>query len=244
MHGTIAESLKLALGVKNAVAGIGERVEVLVCPPFGVLHAVGEALKGSRVMLGAQNCHWEDSGAFTGEVSPPMLADLGCTYVIVGHSERRAYFGETDEVVSRKTLALLKHRLNPIVCVGEHLEDREKGSTKDVIRGQVLGSLDGIDEEKMLHTVIAYEPVWAIGTGKTATPDQAQEVHAFIRNILIDLHGLEVALKVRILYGGSVKPDNVSSLMARQDIDGGLVGGASLKAGSFSEIVAYDSGGN
>jgi triosephosphate isomerase len=244
MYRTAAEARQLAIEIKNATINLTQDVDVLVCPPFGSLYAVGEVLKESQVRLGAQNCFWEDEGAYTGEISPVMLKELGCEFVIVGHSERRNHFGETDEWIANKAKAVLKHELWPIVCVGEQLNEREAGTTQDVVRGQILGSLRGITSDEMLKTVIAYEPVWAIGTGKTATPEQAQEVHAFIRNILIDLHGLEVALRVRILYGGSVKPKNIKTLMAEPDIDGGLVGGASLDAGSFSEIVAYRAGGD
>jgi triosephosphate isomerase len=243
MHKTLAEARVLAREVKHGLAGLGDRVEVVVCPPFGALSAAGEVLKGSGIGLGAQNCHWEEHGAFTGEVSVPMLKDIGCSYCIVGHSERRHKFGEPDDWICRKAHSLHRHGLSPIICVGETLDEREAGSTKDIIRGQVLGTLRDIDSEHMLKTVIAYEPVWAIGTGKTATPDQAQETHAFIRNLLIDLHGLEVALRVRIQYGGSVKPDNMAALMSQPDIDGALVGGASLDASSFARIVLYDSGG-
>jgi triosephosphate isomerase len=244
MHKTVQEARKLALGVKNATVNVAGGIDVVLCPPFGALLAVGEVLRGSDVKLGAQNCFWEDKGAFTGEMSPDMLRDLGCSYVIVGHSERRTHFAEMDDWVARKAKAALKHGLSPIVCVGENLEEREAGTTKDVVRGQLLGSLRGIESSEMLSTVVAYEPIWAIGTGKTATPDQAQEVHAFIRNILIDLHGLEVALKVRIQYGGSVKHDNIVTLMAQADIDGALVGGASLEVESFQKIVYYRTGGD
>ena len=244
MNTSVTEGRKLALDVRNAAVNIAQEIDVVVCPPFSALSAVGEVLKGSNVKLGAQNCFWEDQGAYTGEISPPMLKDLGCDYVIVGHSERRIHFGETDQSVARKAKAVHRHELSPIVCVGESLEEREAGATKDVIRGQVLGSLDGIDAEAMLKTVVAYEPVWAIGTGKTATPEQAEEVHAFIRNILIDIHGLEVALRIRIQYGGSVKPDNIGMLMAQGDIDGALVGGASLEASSFAKILSYRTGGD
>jgi triosephosphate isomerase len=243
MNKTVAEARKLALDIKNGTLNQSDEVEVLICPPFGSLYAVNEVLKGTGVRLGAQNCHWEASGAFTGEMSPLMIKELGCYYTIVGHSERRSYFGETDKWVSRKARALLDTGLCPIVCVGEVLEDRESGRTNDVVRGQLLGSLDGLSSEDMLQVVLAYEPVWAIGTGKTATPEQAQEVHAFIRNILIDLHGLEVALRVRIQYGGSVKPDNVTALMGQPDIDGALVGGASLEAASFLKLVSFKTGG-
>jgi len=195
MHKTVAEARSLALETKHALVNVADRVDVVLCPPFGALAAVGDILKDGKVVLGAQNCHWEDKGAFTGEVSVPMLRDLGCRYCIVGHSERRHKFGEPDQWVCRKANALHLHGLTPIVCVGETLEERESGSTKDVVRGQILGSLKGLSSEQMLKTVIAYEPVWAIGTGKTATPAEAEEVHAFIRNVLIDVYGLEVALR-------------------------------------------------
>lgn len=244
MHKTIAEARKLALDIRNTTVNSVGQVDVVLCPPFGSLFPVAEVLRESKVCLGAQNCYWEEKGAFTGEMSPVMLKDLGCCYTIVGHSERRNVFDETDEWVAKKAAALLGHGISPIVCVGEKLQEREAGTTKDVVRAQVLGSLRSIESEQMLKTVVAYEPIWAIGTGKTATPDEAQEVHAFIRNVLIDLHGLEVALRVRIQYGGSVKPDNIASLMAQPDIDGALVGGASLEAASFAEIVAFRAGGN
>ncbi len=243
MNKTVAEARKLALDIKNGTLSESSDVEVLICPPFGSLYPVAEVIKGSAVRLGAQNCYWEKKGAFTGEMSPAMLKDLGCAYTIVGHSERRSYFRETDRWVSKKARALLDADIWPIICVGEVLEDREAGRTNDVVRGQVLGSLDGLGAEDILRTVLAYEPVWAIGTGKTATPEQAQEAHAFIRNILIDLYGLEVALRVRIQYGGSVKPENVTALMGQPDIDGALVGGASLEAASFLKLVAFKSGG-
>jgi triosephosphate isomerase len=244
MNNTLKEARGLALEVRHALAGLGGRVDVVVCPPFGALEAVGEALKDSGIALGAQDCFWEEEGAFTGEISVPMLRDLGCRYCIVGHSERRHKFGEPDEWVCRKIHALHRHSLSPIVCVGETLDERESGSTKDVVRGQLLRALEDLDSARMLKTVVAYEPVWAIGTGKTATPEQAQEVHAFIRNILIDIYGLEVALRVRIQYGGSVKPENMAELMAMPDIDGALVGGASLQATSFAKIVLFEAGGD
>ncbi|MFZ1947283.1 MAG: triose-phosphate isomerase [bacterium] len=242
MYRTTGEARKLALEIKNASLNLADRVEIVLCPPFGSLFVVAEVLRGSRVKLGGQNCFWADEGAYTGEISPRMLADLGCLYTIVGHSERRTYFGETDEGVAKKAGALISAGVSPIVCVGERLDQREAGITQDVIRGQVLGSLRGLSAEDILRAVVAYEPVWAIGTGKTATPAQAQEVHAFIRNILIDLYGLEVALRVRIQYGGSVKADNIGALMAQSDIDGALVGGASLEASGFIKIVASTTG--
>jgi triosephosphate isomerase len=242
MYKTVAEARKLALEVRNATLGVADEIDVVLCPPAGALYAVGEVIRQSKVRLGAQNCYWEDEGAYTGEISPRMLKDLGCDYAIVGHSERRLYFGETDEGVSKKAKALIRNRVSPICCFGERLEEREAGATRDVVRGQVLGSLRDLGPEEMLQTVLAYEPVWAIGTGRTATPDQAQEVHALVRNILIDLHGLEVALRVRIQYGGSVKADNIGALMAQPDIDGALVGGASLDAASFTRILSFRTG--
>jgi triosephosphate isomerase len=242
MNRTIDAARKLAIEVKNKTLNLTDSVEVVVCPTFTALSAVAEVLKGSGVGVGAQNLYWEEKGAYTGEISAGMLVDAGCRYVILGHSERRKYFGETDEDVARKAHAAQAAGLRPFICVGETLEEREAGTMKDVVRGQVLGSLRDIGEENILHSVLAYEPVWAIGTGKTATPEEAQEVHAFIRNILIDLYGLEVALRVRIQYGGSVKPDNVKDLMAQPDIDGALIGGASLEADSFAKLVGYKGG--
>lgn len=242
MNKTIAEARSLAIEVKNRTLNFTDRVEVVVCPTFTALSAVAEVLRESEVGLGAQNLYWEEKGAYTGEISAGMLVDAGCRYVIVGHSERRKYFAETDDEVSLKARVALAAGLTPFICVGETLEQREAGAMKDVLRGQVLGSLRDITEEAILHTVLAYEPVWAIGTGKTASPDQAQEVHGFIRNLLIDLYGLEVALRVRIQYGGSVKPGNIKDLMAQPDIDGVLVGGASLEAESFAGIVGYKGG--
>jgi triosephosphate isomerase len=243
MHKTVTEARSLALEIKHSLVDAAEKVDVVLFPPFSSIPAVAEVLRDTNIFLGAQNCHWEEKGAFTGEISVPMLRELGCRYCIVGHSERRHKFGESDEWVCRKVHALHRHDLWPIVCVGETLGQRESGSTKDIIRGQILGSLQGLETESMLKTVIAYEPVWAIGTGRTATPDQAQEVHAFARNILSDVYGLEVALRIRIQYGGSVKPGNIAKLMAQPDIDGALVGGASLEASSFAGIVSFNDGG-
>ncbi|MEM8732759.1 MAG: triose-phosphate isomerase [Planctomycetota bacterium] len=213
-------------------------VEVAVCPPNVYLHDVGAALRGSDVGLGAQNMHPADSGAFTGEVSGSMLTDLGCAYVILGHSERRQLFGETDASVNEKVGVALNHNLTPIVCVGETLEQRESGVTASVISEQIRGSLAGLDATAGAKIVVAYEPVWAIGTGKTASPEQAEEVHAQIRELLSELFGTEVADTIRIQYGGSVKPDNAKELLGQPNIDGALVGGASLKADSFAAIVA------
>ena len=217
-------------------------VEVVVAPPFVSLLPVKEVLGEGPIKLAAQNVHWEREGAFTGEVSPLMLREAGCEYVIVGHSERRGYFGETDEVVRKKVRALLDVGLKPIMCVGETLKEREEGKTFQVVETQLKGGLGGVEAEEGRELVVAYEPVWAIGTGRTATPRQAQEVQAFIRELLRGLFGEGVACEIRILYGGSVKPENIAELMAEEDIDGALVGGASLKVDSFVKIVRYRGG--
>lgn len=215
-----------------------DNVEVAVCPPAVYLHDVGAALRGSHVALGAQNMHEATDGAFTGENSGAMLKDLGCQYVILGHSERRQLFGETDAGVNVKITAAFANGLTPIVCVGETLEQREAGSTASVIATQTKGSLAGLTPQQAGKLVIAYEPVWAIGTGKTASPEQAEEVHAQIRGLLTELFGADVAESIRIQYGGSVKPDNAVELLGQKNIDGALVGGASLKADSFAAIIA------
>ncbi len=230
--------------VRRLVASlpVDRATEVAVCPPLVYLEAVGGALRGSEtdaanpIGLGAQNMYHETEGAFTGEVSGPMLRDVGCQFVILGHSERRQFFGDTDVSVNRKTLAALKVSLTPIVCVGETLTQRESGQTASVIDAQVRGSLAALTEDQALKVVVAYEPVWAIGTGRNATPQQAEEVHAQIRGILAELFGALVANSIRILYGGSVKPDNAAELIGQPNIDGALVGGASLKADSFAAI--------
>ncbi|HEY1107208.1 MAG TPA: triose-phosphate isomerase, partial [Opitutaceae bacterium] len=210
---------------------------VVVCPPFTALEAAGKALEGSEVKLGAQNMHAEASGAFTGEISAPMLRSIFTTHVILGHSERRTLFGETDEIVNKKVLSALKNQLKPIFCVGETLAERESGSTLKVVQTQIEKGLEGVSKELATSVVVAYEPVWAIGTGKVATTEQAQEVHAFIRGLLTKLFTEAVSSKVRILYGGSMKPANAPELLAQKDIDGGLIGGASLEARSFVELV-------
>jgi triosephosphate isomerase (TIM) len=233
MHNTIAESVALAKTIKDGTISI-KNGEVVVAPPLTALYSVGEAIKGSNVGLAAQNMYYEDKGAFTGEVSPVMLKDVGCTYVIIGHSERRKFFNESDENVNLKVKKALASTLKPIVCAGETDDERVKGVTKDVIDRQVRKALGGID--KIDQIVIAYEPVWAIGTGKVATSAQAQEVHAFIRGILKEMYG-DVAKAIRILYGGSVTKDNIGELIAMEDIDGALVGGASLKADGFLGII-------
>jgi triosephosphate isomerase len=233
-----AKAKELAAAVA-ARRGEAAAVELVLCPPALYVETVGSALTGakSNVGLGAQNMHDKASGAFTGEVAPPMLVDLGCRYVILGHSERRTLFGETDAAVNVKTKAALAAGLVPIVCVGETLEEREAGKTAAVVTGQVQGSLAGLSAADLEKVVVAYEPVWAIGTGKVATPEQAQEVHALIRRLLAGLSSPEVAARVRIQYGGSVKPDNAADLARQPDIDGALVGGASLKADDFLGIA-------
>ena len=214
-----------------------EAVDVIVCPPFTVLAAVGQLLKGSRISLGGQDLFWESQGAFTGEVSAPMLTDVGCRYVIVGHSERRQYFGETDETIQRKVRAALAQGLTPIVCIGETLAQRDANQTFEVLRGQLEGGLKGCSADDVKRMILAYEPVWAIGTGRNATPEQAQEAHAVIRQWAAKRFGQHVADALRIQYGGSVNAANAASLLQQPDVDGALVGGASLKADAFSAIV-------
>jgi triosephosphate isomerase len=238
MNKTVGEAQDLVRALKGKVANVTD-VEMVVAPVFTALSVVAKAIKGSNIKLAAQDMYWEAEGAFTGEISPLMLKDVGCEYVIIGHSERRAYFSETNETVNKKVKAAHAHSLKPIICVGERLEQRESGIMKDVIRDHVVNGLVGVTEEQMLSTVIAYEPVWAIGTGKTATPGQAQEVHEFIRGLLAEIYSPDVAEAVRIPYGGSVKPSNIAQLMAQPDIDGGLIGGASLDADSFAQIVKF-----
>ena len=236
MNKTSADGVSLA---SDIVAAVGKQtdVEVVVCPPFTAVESVGKALEGSEVKLGAQNMHFEASGAFTGEVSAPMLRAIFATHVILGHSERRTFFGETDELVNRKVLTALKNQLKPIFCVGETLAERESGATLKVVQTQVERGLEGVNKDQAASVVVAYEPVWAIGTGKVATTEQAQEVHAFIRGLLTKLFGEAIAQKVRILYGGSMKPANAPELLAQKDIDGGLIGGAALEARSFVELI-------
>lgn len=239
MHFTVTEALALVDELKKGISRFEDR-EVVVAPPFTALAGVASALADSPIRLAAQNCYWESQGAYTGEISPPMLRDLGCHYVIVGHSERREYFGETDENVNRKILALLPLDLEPIVCIGETLGERQAGKTLDVLANQLNGALEGLDLEQAGRLVLAYEPVWAIGTGLTATPEQAQEAHAFVRDNFANRFNNAVANNTRILYGGSVKPENVDELMGQPDIDGALVGGASLKSASFVRIVDFE----
>ncbi|VAX35391.1 Triosephosphate isomerase [hydrothermal vent metagenome] len=241
LNNTISEAVQLIAGIKRELNGLTD-VDVVVCPVFTALADVHDVLLESNIGLGAQNLYLEDSGAFTGEVSAPLIKDAGAEYVIIGHSERRQYFGETSEIVNKKVKAALKHDLKPIVCVGEILEERESDKTFDVIQKQCEESLAGLTVNEMQQIIIAYEPVWAIGTGKTATPQQAQEVHKFIRNLLRKLFDDVVANTVCIQYGGSVKPENAAELMSQLDIDGALVGGASLKADSFVGIIKNSCG--
>jgi triosephosphate isomerase (TIM) len=237
MHKTQAEARELVLALGKLVAPLSGRVQGAVAPTFTALAAAHAAMAGTPLELAAQDVHWEKQGAFTGEVSAPMLADVGCKHVIVGHSERRQLFGETDETVRKKVGALLAAGLRPIVCVGELLGEREAGRTLEVVGRQIRAALAGIPAEAVAALTVAYEPVWAIGTGRTATPQQAQEVHAALRAILRELAGEAAAGQVRIQYGGSVKPDNAAELMALPDVDGALVGGAALKADDFIQIV-------
>ncbi len=235
LHNSVRESVALAESVAKASANAA--AEVVVAPVFTALSAVSAALQGTRVGLSAQDVYWAPKGAFTGEVSAPLLQDVGCSYCIVGHSERRQFFGETDETVRRKVQALLEAKIRPIVCVGESLEQREQGATVGVVLGQISAGLAGFSPEALTDLVIAYEPVWAIGTGKTATPEDAQAVHAAIRGHLRSVYGESFAERVRILYGGSVKADNAEKLLSQVDIDGALVGGASLVLDQFVAII-------
>jgi len=238
MHGARSEAVALAGALAKSVGHVAGR-EVAIAPPFTALEPVREAIAGTAIRLTAQNVHWEPKGAFTGEISVAMLREAGCTHVIIGHSERRQYFGETNETVNRRLHASLGGGLVPIVCVGETLEEREAEATAAVIARQIESAFAGVRSEQLAGCVIAYEPVWAIGTGRTATPGQAQEVHHAIRRQLVGLGSATTADRIRILYGGSVKPDNIDALMAEPDIDGALVGGASLDAAGFTRIVQY-----
>ena len=236
MNKTVAEAVALAKGIQAELDGCKE-VEVVVCPPFTALKSVGDALADSQVKLGCQNMSSENDGAYTGEISHTMLKELFVKYVILGHSERRQYYKETDFWVNKKVKKALETNLRPIVCVGEKLEEREAGNTEKVVEAQVRGSLADITAEQFENVVVAYEPVWAIGTGKTATSEQAQEVHAFIRGIIRDMVGEKAAKGLRIQYGGSMKASNAKELLSQPDIDGGLIGGAALEARSFIDIV-------
>ncbi len=237
MNKNLGESLSLIKDIKLAMLNISGKVDVIVCPPFTSLETGANLLKESPVKLGAQNMHFEDSGAFTGEISASMLKSVGCEYVILGHSERRTIFNENDEMINKKLKKALSSALKPIFCVGETLEEREANRTEKVIEKQIIEGLAGIPESEMKNIIIAYEPVWAIGTGKTATPAQAEEVHVFIRNLVKRLYSPSVSDNIIIQYGGSVKPDNSKELLNMPNIDGALVGGACLKADSFVEII-------
>src|SRR5215469_1024284 len=236
-----AEARALVAGIRAAIdrdaATLAKDREVMVAPPAILIPAVAQALAGSSIILGAQNMHYDDKGAFTGEVSPPMLRAYGVTHVILGHSERRHVFQENDELINKKVLAALKHRMTPIMCVGETQQEHDSGATLDVVLGQLQRGLDGVADDRLAAVVIAYEPVWAIGTGRTATPQEAELVHGAIRGAILERYGREHAAAMRIIYGGSVTAENVDSLVAKPDIDGALVGGASLKADSFVRIV-------
>lgn len=236
MNKTIKEALELINSLKRELVYI-EGVDIIVCPPYTALSDASEILMDSNIKLGAQDVYWEHSGAFTGEVSALMLKDVACEYVILGHSERRKYFFETDEAVNKKIKTSLSVGLTPICCVGETLDEREEEKTFDIIERQLQGALKGLSQEDMSRLIIAYEPVWAIGTGKTATPAQAEEVHKFIRTWLESRYSYQTSQDLRILYGGSVKPSNTKELMQENDIDGALVGGASLESTAFIEIV-------
>ncbi|MCK9420957.1 MAG: triose-phosphate isomerase [Nitrospirae bacterium] len=238
MNKTSTEARDLASKLIPLVSGVKDR-DIVLAPPFTSIPVVAETIKGTNMSLSAQNLFWEEKGAFTGEISAEMLLDLGCKYVIIGHSERRQYFGETDETVNKKVRQALNKGLLPIVCAGELLSEREAGKANEVIERQVVGALKGVAAAEMQKIVIAYEPVWAIGTGKTATPDQANEIHAFIRQKIQSMYNVDVSGALRIQYGGSVTPENVSTLMAKPDIDGALVGGASLKPESFAALVNF-----
>ena len=237
LHKTLTEAVDLVGALKTAVKDV-EDVEILVAPPLTAISMLATKLAGSNIKLGAQNCWYEASGAFTGEVSAPLLKDVGCDYIIIGHSERRQIFGEDDETINKKVKAVLEAGLSCILCIGETLEERESGDMFDVLTRQVKEGLAGVSD--MDSVVIAYEPVWAIGTGKTASSEQAQEVHSFVRGMLQGLYDKETAMATRILYGGSVKPENVDELMSMDDVDGALVGGASLKADDFARIVKFE----
>lgn len=240
MHKTVAQARQLARAIRQGTER-SNRCQVALAPPYTALAAVGEEIRGSAIVLAAQNVHWEPRGAFTGEVSIPMLEDLGCGIVILGHSERRQHFGETDASVNRRLRAVVRSRLTALVCIGETLEEREAGNYQPVVSQQLAGGLDGLTLPDLLRIILAYEPVWAIGTGRTASPEIAQEVHGAIRDWISQKFGREAGQTVRILYGGSVKPDNIDDLMRQPDIDGALVGGACLEADSFLRIIHYHS---
>jgi triosephosphate isomerase len=237
MFNNLSQSIALISEIKQELANIKPNCEVVICPPFTSLETASTLIKDSTIAVGAQNMYFEDSGAYTGEISADMLLSVGCKYVILGHSERRTIFKESDEMINKKIKKALSKGLKPIFCIGETLQEREDNRTEKVIEVQVRSGLAGISAESFKDVVIAYEPVWAIGTGKTATPQQAEEVHKFIRNLLTEMYGKEIAENTVIQYGGSVKPENAKDLLSQPNIDGALVGGACLKAASFVEII-------
>jgi len=239
MNKRVSEAVALVREIKKA-GSIPQNVEVVVCPPFVSLSEVAKELKGSNIKLGAQNMHWEKSGAYTGEISPVMLKEIGCEYVIIGHSERRNYFCEDDAMVNQKVLSALIHGLKPIICVGENIDQRDRGETEVFVSGQVKKAVEGVEKDQAEDLVIAYEPIWAIGTGRSADSDEANRVIAMIRKTLEDVFDANIAGEIRIQYGGSVKPDNIREFMEMPEIDGALVGGASLQAESFYKIITYD----
>lgn len=238
MYKTCAEAVETAKTLTGLVSDV-KNVDVMIAPPFTALSQVHEAIKESSVMLGAQNIFWEKEGAYTGEISPGMIASAGCRYVIIGHSERRQFFGETDLSVNKKIEAAINNSLAPVFCIGETEKERDGKDTFNILDKQLKMGLEGFSPGALERMILAYEPVWAIGTGKTATSAQAQEVHRFLRNLIENLFGKKIAGSVRILYGGSVKPENIGELMSMPDIDGALVGGASLNAEKFAEIIKY-----
>ncbi len=238
MNKTHAEAVALASSLKDSLADL-KNIDLVVAPVFTALTSVASIVADSNIQMAAQNCYPADNGAYTGEISPPQLTDIGCSYCLVGHSERRQLFAETDPFINQKMKALLATGVLPILCIGETLEERESGKMFDILKKQIVVALENIEPQQAFEVVIAYEPVWAIGTGKTATSAQAEEVHLFIRDILCTLYGKTVSQQIRILYGGSVKPDNVDELMAQPNIDGALVGGASLKVEDFSRIAHF-----
>lgn len=237
MYKTVTEAIELANGLKRELFELEDAIDIVICPAFTALSETGEVIADSNIALGAQDVYWEKEGAFTGEVSAPMLKDAGAKYVIIGHSERRQYFGETNETVNKKIKAALACGLQVIVCVGENLEQRENNKTFAVLTDHVQNGLKDISDAEISKIVIAYEPVWAIGTGKTATSQQAQEAHEYIRNLILKMYNKGIAADLRIQYGGSVKPENIQELAAQADVDGALVGGASLSVDSFAKIV-------
>lgn len=237
MNNTISQSIDLVEKIKSKT--LNNKVEVVVAVPFTSLYEVKKHLEGTGIKLAAQNMHWEEKGAFTGEISPYMLKEIGIDYCIIGHSERREYFNETDETVNKKIKSAIKHNIKPIVCVGETLEEREKNIQEEVVKNQIIKAFEGIDKSHIKDIVIAYEPIWAIGTGKTASSEEANEMCGFIRNVIEKMYDEEAKSLIRIQYGGSVKPDNIKELMDKEDIDGALVGGASLIAEDFVNIANY-----